>query len=203
MQVALSRLRASAGRNLTSRASLAPRASTNGPLGLEQGFTIPRTPSDHRVRPLTLALALFGYAGAALSARAQALTLSHARAPSLGYTGLLASDARGRVLRSCLELRASQLLLSVDTRGARYPLRIDLRIRLRGKLVDPGGFGAHLASASDGNAALIGALGNTSGAGADLVCTRSGEARIGRAPSSRATPAAGLKRSRLGEGEPC
>jgi hypothetical protein len=203
MRVALSRLRASAGRNLTSRASLAPRASTNGPPGLEQGFTIPRTPSDHRVRPLTLALALFGYAHAALSARAQALTLSHAGAPSLGYTGLLASDARGRALRSCLELRASQLLLNVDTRGPRHPLRIDPLIRQEGKLIDAGGFGAHLASASDGNTAPIGALGITSGAAAASVCTRSGQDRIGRAPNSRATPAAGLKRSRLGEGEPC
>jgi hypothetical protein len=154
----------------------------NGPLGLEQGFTIPRAPPASRDGPLTLALALSDNAQAALSADAQGVTLGHAGAPPLRYTGLLATDARGHTLRSRLELRAGQLLLQVDARGARYPLRIDPFIQQGGKLrggseeTGHGTLGASVALSSDGNTALIGGPTDSSNVGAVWVFTRSGEA---------------------------
>ena len=43
----------------------------------------------------------------------------------LRYVGLRAVDARGRVLRAWLDLSGGRLLVRVDARGARYPVRID------------------------------------------------------------------------------
>jgi hypothetical protein len=96
----------------------------NGPQGLEQGFTLSRAPSGHRAGPLTLSLALSGNARASLATDGRSLILSHSGA-SVNYSGLQASDARGRTLPSWLQLNAGRLLLRVDTRGARYPLVID------------------------------------------------------------------------------
>jgi hypothetical protein len=148
----------------------------NGPLGLEQGFTIPRAPSAHRRGPLTLALALSGNAQPSLSADGLRLILGHAGAPSLYYSNLLATDARGRALPSRLRLRSGRaLLLTIDIHDARYPLRIDPLIQQGGKLVGEGGFGAHVALSADGNTALVGAPSDNSGAGAVWAFTRSGE----------------------------
>jgi hypothetical protein len=97
----------------------------NGPLGVEQGFTLARALPNHATGPLTLSMALSGNAHAALSAGGQSVTLSRAGETVLRYSGLSATDAGGRVLRSWLALRAGRLLLRVDTTGARYPLRID------------------------------------------------------------------------------
>ena len=97
----------------------------NGPLGLEQGFTVPAPPAAHRAGPLTLSMALSGNARASLAPDLQSITFSHAGAPSLGYSGLLATDARGHRLHSWLGLDGGRLLLRVDTSGARFPLRID------------------------------------------------------------------------------
>jgi hypothetical protein len=93
----------------------------NGPLGLEQGFDVagrPRAGSG----PLTFSLALSGDLAARLQDGA---LLLDGRGVALRYGGLVATDARGRVLRSWLELVGSRLLIRVDDRGAVYPLRID------------------------------------------------------------------------------
>jgi hypothetical protein len=47
------------------------------------------------------------------------------RGVALRYGGLVASDARGRALRSWLELVGGHVLIRVDDRGAVYPLRVD------------------------------------------------------------------------------
>jgi trimeric autotransporter adhesin len=97
---------------------------SNGPLGLEQGFTLKARPSGHRGGPLTLALALSGDARAATSAGRSAVTFSHGNS-SLSYRGLVVTDARGRMLPAWLQLRGRELLLRVDDAGAQYPLRVD------------------------------------------------------------------------------
>ena len=87
----------------------------NGPLGLEQGFDIARRPAGSGA--LTLSLAVSG------SAR-----LDHGTVllpGGLRYAGLRATDARGRSLRAWLQVRNGRILVRVDDRGARYPLRID------------------------------------------------------------------------------
>ena len=81
-------------------------------------------------------MALSGNAHASLASGGQSITLSRAGGPSLRYSGLSATDARGRVLHSWLSLQAGRLLLRVDARGARYPLRIDPFIQQGEKLTE-------------------------------------------------------------------
>jgi hypothetical protein len=85
--------RVKAGRVLYERAGLR-EWYVNGPLGLEQGFTIARAPSGHPAGPLTLSLALSGNVRASLASGGQSITLSRAGGPSLRYRGLSATDAR-------------------------------------------------------------------------------------------------------------
>jgi hypothetical protein len=192
--VALSLRAVGYGASLTALGQVAPRVEAsrvvyahaglsewyaNGPLGLEQGFTIPRVPSGHPVGPLTLSMALSGNAYASLTAGGRSVTLSRGGRPALRYTGLTATDARGRVLQSWLQLHAGRILLRVDTRGARYPLRIDPFIQQGEKLTGGGaighaGFGLTVALSSDGNTALIGGNADNEGVGAAWVFTRSG-----------------------------
>jgi hypothetical protein len=153
----------------------------NGPLGLEQGFTITSAQSGHATAPLTLALALSGNAHVSLGSGGRSLTLSHAGGPSLRYGGLRATDARGRTLRSWLELRSGRVLLRANTRGARYPLRIDPFIQQGEKLAGTGQSGSitpsdgwSVALSSDGNTALIGGPGDYGKTGAAWVFSRSG-----------------------------
>jgi hypothetical protein len=151
----------------------------NGPLGLEQGFAIAHTPARGARGPLTLSIELTGDAHASLARDGLSAMLRHAGGPSLRYTGLLATDARGRALRSWLALRPGRLLLRVDTRGARFPLRIDPLLQQGEKLtgggeLGEGMFGTSVALSSDGNTALIGAPRDESDVGAAWVFTRAG-----------------------------
>ena len=87
----------------------------NGPLGLEQGFDIARRPAGSGA--LTLSLAVSG-----------SVRLDHGTVllpGGLRYAGLRATDARGHSLRAWLQVRDGRVLVRVDDRGARYPLRID------------------------------------------------------------------------------
>jgi hypothetical protein len=94
----------------------------------------------------------------------------------------VARDANGRTLPSWLGLERGRLLLRVDARGARYPLRIDPFIQQGGKLTGGGEeagffgglFGFTVALSADGNTALIGGPFDNSGVGAAWVFTRSG-----------------------------
>ena len=78
----------------------------------------------------------------------------------LRYGDLLATDARGRALRSWLVLDGRTILLRVDTAGARYPIRIDPLIEnamlTGGSGSEAALFGYSVALSADGNTALIG-----------------------------------------------
>ncbi len=150
----------------------------NGPLGLEQGFTVARAPSAAAAGPLTLSIALSGNAHVLLAPGAQSVTVSRSGVPSLRYGGLAATDAQGRALHSWLELRAGRLLVRVNTRGARYPLRIDplvqqAQLEATGEAGE-GRFGRSVALSEDGNTALIGGPRNHGQVGAAWVFARSG-----------------------------
>jgi hypothetical protein len=156
----------------------------NGPLGIEQGFDVPARPDGGAAGPLTLSLALTGNLAARLREDSVLLT---GRGAALCYGGLVATDARGHVLRSWLQLVKGHVLIRVADRGASYPLRIDPMIQ-QGKKLTPTGaigtgrFGYTVALSGDGNTALIGARygivgGETGiGAGAAWVFVRSGGA---------------------------
>ena len=98
----------------------------NGPLGLEQGFTLAKPPAKRSSQPLTLSLTLSGTLRPSLAPGASGLTFAlEGRRVSLRYRGLAAWDAGGRMLRARLVLRGTTLLVRVEDAGARYPLTID------------------------------------------------------------------------------
>jgi hypothetical protein len=99
----------------------------NGPLGLEQGFTLVRRRSGNTESgSVTLALALTGSLRPRVAGGSRSLTFLTARGrPVLRYSGLLATDARGRALSAWFVLSEDRLLIRVDARGASYPLQID------------------------------------------------------------------------------
>ena len=155
----------------------------NGPLGLEQGFTIAKTLAQLPASLLTLSIALAGNTRPSLASNAQSIGFYRGGREVLAYGGLSASDARGRILRSWLALSDGRILLRVDTRGARFPLRIDPFVHQGEKLVGSGlsgpyGYiGMSVALSADGNTALVGAPADgtdTEYKGAAFVFTRSG-----------------------------
>jgi hypothetical protein len=177
----------------------------NGPLGIEQGFTLQAPPrrSDDGQRTLTLAFS--SNAKVTLASGGQALTLRrHGFAP-LRYGGLIATDARGRVLTSRMSLRRGRLRLLVNARGAAYPLRIDPLVQqgemLTGgaeevdetrlvhheggvseEAVARGELGYSVALSSDGNTALVGAPNDAAFTGAAWVFVRVGGEWVQQGP---------------------
>src|SRR5438128_2031979 len=150
----------------------------NGPLGLEQGFTVARAPAAHGPTTLTLSLALTGNAHARLSLGGERVTFSRAGSPALAYSGLRASDARGRPLRAWMTLDGRALGLHVDAAGARYPVSVDPQLALSEppltggeEETGAGQFGYGVALSADGRTALIGSPGDRTGHGAAFVYT--------------------------------
>ncbi len=182
------------GSVLTALGSVVPRADgnrvlythagvsewyANGPLGLEQGFTIARQPAGHAAGALTLSIALSGNARASLGSGGQSIALRGAGKTVLRYSGLSAHDARGHLLRSWLALEGGRVVLRVDTGGARYPLRVDPLVQQGGKLTGSGEsgkgqLGFRVALSADGDTALVGAPQDNGAVGAAWVFTRSG-----------------------------
>ncbi len=95
-----------------------------GPLGVEQGFTLAHRPAGATAQGLTLSLAVGG------SLRAQAAGsdinfMGPRGVLAARYGGLTAVDATGRHLPSALSVASGRVVISVNDRGARYPLTID------------------------------------------------------------------------------
>jgi FG-GAP repeat len=107
----------------------------NGPLGLEQGFTITSAPAGQG--PLRVALGVSGNVSV-FGHDPTGLTLSDPAGTRLTYSGLTAFDAAGHRLRATLAASGRRITISVADRGARYPIVVDPFIQLA-KLVDPSG----------------------------------------------------------------
>jgi len=151
---------AQANRVVYPRAAGVREWYTNGPLGLEQGFTLSAPPARRAGGMLTLALAVSGNLHATLSDGA--VTFSGA-GQSLAYRGLVASDATGRRLPARIQLVRGRLLIGVDVAGARYPLRIDPLIQQAKLTASDGAADDHLgwAIAMSGDTIFAGAPGAT------------------------------------------
>ena len=97
----------------------------NGPIGLEQGFTISERPGTLTGQPLTIALSVSGNWRTTAGGH-RSLTLAGQDGKStLQYSGLSAYDANGKELQASMELRGNRLLLKVDDTLARYPVLVD------------------------------------------------------------------------------
>ncbi len=205
-QVGLSLSALGYGRSLHALGAVTPNAKSNrvvytrpeisewyqnGPLGLEQGFTLARAPAGDQTGSLTAAVALSGNARVSRAADRQGAMFEHPGGPSLLYGGLLATDAHGRTLHSWVEVSAARLLLHVDTHGARFPVRIDPLVQEGPRLTGSGEagrgqFGTSVALSSDGRTALVGAPGDAESAGAAWVFVRAGA--TWRQQGSKLTP---------------
>lgn len=97
----------------------------NGPLGLEQGFTLPRRPAGAGALSLTVG-SFPAHIQPLLQAGGRSVSILDSAGRVLArYGGLRVTDATGRVLAARIAVEGRQLLLRIDDRGARYPLRID------------------------------------------------------------------------------
>jgi FG-GAP repeat len=129
----------------------------NGPVGLEQGFTLTRPPDGPRVQPLTIALTMSGEMKAAMGADKASLTLTGSQ-EEIAYTALSARDSAGAELRAWIDLEKDQLLLRVDDRNAQYPVVIDPTLKQARLTASDGVNGARLgiSVAISGNTVVAG-----------------------------------------------
>jgi hypothetical protein len=162
----------------------------NGPLGLEQGFTIARPSGQRPHGGLTLRLAVAGDLNPSLMAGGRGVEFMRGGIPVLRYAQLEARDARGVPLASSMRVVSGQILLNVDVRGASYPLSVDPLIQSAPKLVeganeeiDGGDFGWSVGLSQDGNTAVVGGpeyekIGEGDFNGAAWVFVRSGDSWV-------------------------
>jgi hypothetical protein len=147
----------------------------NGPLGLEQGFTVASAPATGQ---LSIVMALSGNTSPQLARDAQSVTFMRNGTRALRYTGLSVTDATGRRLPSSLALAGRELSIRVQSTGARFPLTIDPFVQDGAKLNPTGTSGSEgrwsVALSADGDTALVGAPSDNSLKGAVWAFTRSG-----------------------------
>lgn len=133
----------------------------NGPLGLEQGFTIQEAPGNGKGKPLSISLSQTGDLMAAPTFNRTEMNLRDRQGNTvLQYGGLSARDATGKELPAWLESRGREILLRVKDEGAHYPVVIDPIVQ-KAKLTASDGqtgdeFG--LSVAISGNTIVVGSL---------------------------------------------
>jgi hypothetical protein len=158
--------------------------------GIEQGFTILRRPVGSGSIALTLDLA-----GSLRATRVgqQIRFLSKSGQVALSCGGLSAVDATGRLLPASIALAGKSLVLRVDDRGARYPLRIDPFVQQGAALVPASGeeeggqLGYTVALSADGNTALVGGYSDHKFTGAVWVFVRFGSTWVQQGSKLTAT----------------
>jgi hypothetical protein len=98
----------------------------NGPMGLEQGFTLSRRPGKANGRMLTITLGLSGNLKAVADSSGTSLKLSRSMGDAvMRYAGLTALDASGKELAASLRVDDRELRLEIDDSSARYPISVD------------------------------------------------------------------------------
>jgi hypothetical protein len=141
----------------------------NGPLGLEQGVTLPAAPAAGAGVSGDLRLS-FALSGAAARLEGGQLVFSGtAGRPILRYSGLSATDAGGRLLPSSLQLAGDRLLIRINDRGARYPITIDPLIQAATLTASDAAQGSEFGfrTAVSGSTLVVGGAGATKGNAAD------------------------------------
>jgi hypothetical protein len=100
----------------------------NGPMGLEQGFTIAKRPGRSNGQPLTLAMA-FSSDLSVKTVDDKGFTLNQSGKPQLSYGAIAAWDADGQELNAWVDVREKKVLLRVQDANAHYPIFIDPTIK--------------------------------------------------------------------------
>jgi hypothetical protein len=160
--------------------------------GLEQGFTINRSPAGTN-GAVTIAMASTGGLTPVLTSPTSLSLLGPNGQAELSYSGLKVTDASGKVLPAHLETSGSSIRIAFDDQGATYPVQVDPYIQLA-SLVPPttaSDFGTVVATSSNGTTALVGDPFGGSGSGAATVYTfANGSWSAGKALSLPASPSA-------------
>src|SRR6266498_2753815 len=153
----------------------------NGPLGIEQGFTVQTAPGMSNGDALTLEFALSGNLNLKADAAGTNLILSSSKGePVLDYSGLSATDVDGRDLPAHLEVQGQRLFLRIDDRNAHYPVTVDpwIKTATLTPAGDPSGFyGLGFAVGVDGDTIVAGMpfySGQTINQGAAFVFVKNG-----------------------------
>lgn len=135
----------------------------NGPIGLQQGFTLERAPAGPRRGALTLSLRLDGDYVPRVDEDGRGVTLEGGH-DTLRYSGLTAFDASGRTLDAQLAAHGGQLVIRVDDRGARYPVVVDPYVEKAKLTASSGAAGDNLGQsvAMSGDTVVLGASGHGS-----------------------------------------
>jgi hypothetical protein len=129
-----------AGNRVEYRRGVLKEWYANGPMGLEQGFTLAAPPEKYAGEPLQIALTLSGDLTASAAEDGKSVSFaSRDGKPLLRYAGLLAQDATGRELPARMELRGDRLILAVRDTGASYPIVVDPTYTQAAILTDPMG----------------------------------------------------------------
>ena len=185
------------GKKLRSAGTVAPRASenrieyrrgdltewyVNGPLGLEQGFTMARAPGKSTGESLKVTLALTGDLEATVDPDRRGLTMKKKGVAVLRYAGLAVKDTAGRELPARMEASKGQLSLMVEDQRAIYPITIDPIVQVAeltaSDCSEDCSLGAALAVSNDGTTLVVGAPAATEGSnsvqGAAYVFVRKG-----------------------------
>ena len=148
----------------------------NGPLGLEQGFTIAAAPAGTGQVELTIATS--GSLRPSLGEQGSYVTLQDAGGQAvLQVRELFVEDARGRVLPSRFSVHGAEVLVTFDDSGATYPVTVDPLVATFTNTVFPndGQFDGFFGWSVDmeGSRAVVGAP-LQDGKGAAYVFVRSG-----------------------------
>lgn len=128
----------------------------NGPVGLEQGFTLAAPPAaDDRVT-LTLDIA-----GATPTWSGDSVLLVKSDGGTLRYSGLTVTDAHGARLPARLDIDEGALTITAETAGAVYPVTVDPFVQAAGLIANDGtaahGFGSSVAVSANGSVVVVGA----------------------------------------------
>jgi FG-GAP repeat len=97
----------------------------NGPAGIEQGFTVYNKPAGMTGGTLTLALGVSGTLTARAGSAGGLVFVGANGKAVLRYGDLSVTDARGRTLPSHMTVKDGRVSISLNARGARYPLTVD------------------------------------------------------------------------------
>ena len=150
----------------------------NGPMGLQQGFTIPDSLAGGEGL-VEVRVALSGSVTAEVEQNGQAAILREAGGPGrLRYAGLYVYDDDGRRLDAYFKTVSGGWSILVDDTGAHYPITIDPFLQ-RAQLTDSGGSPSDelgYSIAVDGDTVVVGAPKDSDG-GAAFVFTKPSSGR--------------------------
>jgi hypothetical protein len=132
----------------------------NGPLGIEQGFTINRRPAGAGELTLVAGRVPRGTRTALAAGRGELTIVT--RRGSLRYSDLRVTDAAGQYVPAEIQVSAGRILIRVADAFGRYPLRVDPSVETGGAELEAPSAGNGLASVAmseDGKTVVAGGSG--------------------------------------------